>query len=127
MTPISLNAPIVMQHPSNVNNWILCADFRCKDDTIVPRGFVTDFASIPRLFWNLISPTQLGDEGPIAHDWRYRNGIGTREAADKQFLLDMKADGVGWWRRKSAYRLVRLWGWRSWNSGKVVIEELATA
>lgn len=125
---ISLNAPIVMQHPANVNNWILCAPYRYNDgagEKEIPKGFVTDFASIPRLFWNLISPTQLGDVGPIKHDWTYRNGIGTREAADKQFLRDMEADNIGWWRRKSAYRLVRIWGWRSWNSGNVVIEELA--
>jgi hypothetical protein len=127
---IKMDAPIVMQHPRNVNNWILYADFRYKDgeeERVIPKGFVTDFASIPRLFWNLISPTQLGDVGPIKHDYVYRCGTGTREAADKQFLRDMEADGVKWWRRQSAYRMVRMFGGGSWSSGEVVIEELAAA
>lgn len=123
MTPIALNAPIVMQHPKNMRNWILCAPFRYPGGE-VPRGFVTDFASIPRLFWNIISPMELGDVGPIKHDWTYRNGFGTRKEADKVFLADMKADGVGWWKRTTAYNLVRAFGGGSWNSGKIVIEEL---
>jgi len=127
---ISLNAPIVMQHPGNVNNWILCAEFRYNDgagEKAIPKGFVTDFASIPRLFWNIISPTQLGDVGPIKHDHTYRTGNGTRAAADKQFLADMAADGIGWWKRHTAYRLVRMFGGRSWNSGDITIEELSPA
>jgi len=127
---ISLNAPIVMQHPANVNNWILYSAFRFNDgdgEQEIPKGFVFDFASVPRLFWNLISPTQLGDVGPVKHDWKYKKGIGTREAADKQFLRDMEADGVKWWRRQAAYRAVRMFGGKNWNSGDVVIEELAAA
>lgn len=130
MTPISLNAPIVMQHPGNVDNWILCAPFRYNDgngEEEIPKGFVTDFASISRLFWSIISPTQLGDVGPVKHDWKYRKGIGTRKAADKQFLADMAADGISKAKRRFAYCVVRLCGWSSWNSGKVVIEELAPA
>lgn len=124
---ISLNSPIVMQHPANVDNWILAAPWRYKDgeeEREIPQGFVFDFASIPRLFWNIISPTELGDKGPLEHDWEYRNGIGTRKRADQRLLENMKKDGITWWKRQTAYSLVRLWGWRSWNSGKVVIEEL---
>lgn len=123
MTPISLNVPQLIQHPNNVNDFVLIADFVHGPGQVVPRGFVTDMASIPRLFWNIISPFQLGDKGPVWHDWRYRNGLGPRVEADKQFLRDMEEDGIKWWKRQSAYRLVRLWGWRSWNKGKVVIEE----
>ena len=127
---ISLNSPIVMQHPDNVNNWVLCSAFRYNDgdgDQEIPKGFVFDFASVPRIFWNLISPTQLGDEGPVKHDWKYKNGIGTRESADKQFLRDMEKDGVKWWRRQAAYRAVRAFGWKYWAKGPAVIEEFAPA
>lgn len=124
---IVLNHPIVMQHPTNPDNWILVEPFRyVQDDVIdtIPAGFVTDFASIPRVFWNIISPVELGDIGPIKHDWKYRNGFGTRKGADDQFWTDMKNDGIGWWKRKTAYCLVRACGGSSWNSGKIIIEEL---
>lgn len=128
MTPaIKLDSPIVMQHPDNPENWILFQDYRYLDKGIqrcIPRGFVTDFASIPRLFWNIMSPTELGDVGPIKHDYVYRLGTGTRAQADKQFLHDMKLDGISWWKRSTAYSMVRAFGWGSWNSGKVKIEEL---
>jgi hypothetical protein len=131
MTPaIKLDSPIVMQHPDNPGNWILVQDYRYLDKGIqrcIPRGFVTDFASIPRLFWNIMSPTELGDVGPICHDWEYRNSINTRAVADKRFLNNMKLDGISWWKRSTAYSMVRAFGWSSWNSGKVTIEELEPA
>jgi len=40
----------------------------------IPKGFETDFASIPRIFWAFISPTD--DDlfvGAIAHDFIYKN------------------------------------------------------
>lgn len=127
---ITLNQPIVMQHPKDPDNWILVEDFRYKENdvvTTIPKGFVTDFASIPRVFWSVINPTELGDAGPIKHDWKYRNGIGTRAQADKAFLADMEDDGIGWWKRKTAYGMVRAFGWGSWKSGKVIIEQLQPA
>jgi hypothetical protein len=127
---IKMDAPIVMQHPRDVGNWILASAWLYRDGNTereIPRGFVFDFASVPKLFWNIISPTELGDKGPLEHDWEYRNGIGPRRKADKRLMAYMEKRGIKWWKRQAAYQLVRAWGWRSWNSGKVVIEELAAA
>jgi len=41
---------------------------------IVPRGFITDGASIPRLLWWLISPFGPLLEGAILHDFGYQYG-----------------------------------------------------
>jgi hypothetical protein len=38
----------------------------------VPRGFVFDFASVPRFFWPILSPTGVLMMGSIAHDMGYR-------------------------------------------------------
>lgn len=120
---MKVTSPVLTQNQNNPDEWILVHPFK-YDGGVIPKGFVTDFASIPRLFWNLISPTGLGDVGPIKHDWKYRNGLGTRADADYGFLLDMIADNIPWGKRIVAYYGVRLFGWRSWNSGKVVIMEV---
>jgi hypothetical protein len=122
MTPILLDQPKVMQHPKNPKNWILLEKFRD-----VPAGFVFDFSSIPRALWWLVSPTELGDVGPLCHDARYRMKSGTRKEADQLFLADMKADGIARWKRNAAYSAVRAFGWLSWGKSKVVIEELVAA
>lgn len=119
MTPVLLNQPKIMQHPKNPDNWILLEKFRD-----VPAGFVFDFSSIPRALWWLISPVELGDVGPLSHDYAYRMKQGKRSDADKQFLADMKADNIKAWKRNAAYAAVRSFGWMSWGKSKVVIEEL---
>lgn len=122
-----VSAPLVMQDQDNPCNWILASPFYWwigEELHSIPQGFVFDFASIPRLFWNIISPTELGDVGPLKHDWYYKNGIGTRAAADKTFLQDMKEDKIPAWKRNAAYWAVRLFGGRNWKRGKVVIKEV---
>lgn len=85
---------------------------------IVPAGFETDFASVPRPFWSFISPT--GDHGPAAvlHDWLYweqeRAGV-TREQADEIFLEVMAAHGVLLSKRRAMYRAVRIFGGSAWR------------
>jgi hypothetical protein len=122
MTPVKVDQPVLMQHPKNPKQWILLEDFR-----EVPKGFVFDFSSIPRALWWLISPTELGDIGPLRHDLAYRLTWGTRKAADRQFLIDMEADKIPAWKRNTAYSAVRAFGWMSWGKSKVVIEELIPA
>ena len=41
---------------------------------VVPKGFVTDFASIPRIFWGLIEPDGPLYLGAILHDFGYQHG-----------------------------------------------------
>lgn len=36
---------------------------------VVPRGFVTDFASVPKFLWWLFGPTGLWTWAAILHDW----------------------------------------------------------
>ncbi len=82
----------------------------------VPTGFVTDGASIPRIFWNILSP--FGDYFPAAlvHDFLYsRSSTGRftvdRKTADLIFKEAMFNLGIGWLTRETIYRAVRLGGW----------------
>lgn len=83
----------------------------------IPRGFETDFASIPRfLRWYLLP---LGRHAPAAvvHDWFYQTGASPRHVADECFRDLMKQLGVGWFKRQVMYRGVRLFAFMSYNTG----------
>ena len=38
----------------------------------IPNGFITDFASVPRLFWNIFPPIGNYRNAAIVHDYLYR-------------------------------------------------------
>lgn len=91
--------------------------YQAKDGRVieVAKGFVTDLASIPRLFWNLLPPFGKYTLAAVLHDWLYRNNIGTRKAADALLLEAMIDSGVPWFQRQIIYRNVRWFGWASWK------------
>src|SRR4051812_48133804 len=37
----------------------------------VPAGFITDFASIPEILWNILPPTGSYGKAAVIHDWLY--------------------------------------------------------
>lgn len=81
---------------------------------LVPAGFKTDFASVPRLplaYWFTGDSAHLS---AVLHDWLcrtlYADGLMTwREAADV-FRVAMAEEGVEAWRRWLMYWAVRLFG-----------------
>jgi hypothetical protein len=77
----------------------------------VPRGFETDFASIP--YWASAVLNPIGDdaEAAVVHDWLYAVGEkGGREEADTIFLDAMQAAHVPPLERKLMYEAVRAEG-----------------
>ena len=48
----------------------------------IPAGFVTDFASIPRPLWPLLSPTGILMIPAILHDWYYQYNFFETDAVD---------------------------------------------
>jgi hypothetical protein len=97
--------------------WTVDEDCDC-DGVIVPKGFVTDLASIPQCFWNILPPFGKYTPDAVGHDYRYRYHIGTRKEADDRFLEGMKRNGVGWLIRNTIYWNVRAFGWNAWNNEK---------
>lgn len=82
----------------------------------VPAGFVTDFASIPRVLWNVLPPTGQYGKAALIHDYCYRTAwYATRAQSDLVLNEAMKELGVGWWTRQVIYRGVRLGGARAWK------------
>lgn len=82
-------------------------------DLTVPKGFVFDGASIPRIAWSIIG----GPFGPYAdaaalHDCAYRMSdiAMTRLEADRMFAAAMADLRITPWRRHVMYRAVRIGG-----------------
>lgn len=81
----------------------------------VPKGFVTDFASIPRIFWRLFLPSGLHREAAVVHDWLYFCGDRARAVCDAIFLEAMEALGVSRWKRNAMFFAVRIGGLHAWR------------
>jgi len=82
----------------------------------IPKGFVTDFGSIPWWVPNLIAnPQGKGKRAYVMHDYLYRTQPFERSVCDMLLIDGMKADGVNWFQRATVYRGLRLGGWAVWD------------
>lgn len=87
----------------------------------VPAGFVTDFASIPRMFWSWLPKTGEYAKAAVVHDWLYFaghvKGVGAieRSFADEVFRDAMADLGVPGLRRKLMWLAVRLGAGSTWR------------
>ncbi|EJM0852372.1 DUF1353 domain-containing protein [Salmonella enterica] len=89
-------------------------EFYLSDDNSdvieVPAGFVTDLATIPRIFWAFMPPDGKYAKAAIIHDYLYDNALRTKQEADRIFLDGMTVLGVPQWKRIIMYYAVRLFG-----------------
>ena len=76
---------------------------------IVPSGFQTDFASVPRFFWRVLPPNGPYLVAAIVHDWLYSSDC-SRFLADSIFRELMHQTGVPAWKRIVIYYAVRTFG-----------------
>lgn len=84
----------------------------------VPRGFVSDGASVPRFLWALIPPDGLHRAAALAHDWLYATHGAqrfTRAEADAFFRLLLVAAGVSRAKAALMWLAVRAFGWLAWS------------
>lgn len=76
----------------------------------VPKGYVTDFASVPRypiIFW---ATGDTAHKAAVIHDYLYQLGKYSRKVADDVLLEAMKLTGIATWRCYSMYWAVRTFG-----------------
>lgn len=115
-----LKSPLIYHHHSG-------------QDIIVPAGFDTDFASVPRGLWNLFPPDGDYVKAAVVHDYLYwTHYMNDRAMCDELFFDGMEdlngtveqVDGrelkyeISWAARHTIYRAVRAWGWTVWNKKK---------
>lgn len=97
--------------------WLVLKDFTMGGVT-VPKMFVTDGASVPRAFHNILAPMAGAHaEAAIIHDFLYSldSHSVTRKFADQKFYDLMRDNGTPWFRAKLAYRTVRMFGGTSFR------------
>lgn len=79
------------------NKYVLTKDLTVYTDYFdvrriftIPAGFETDFASVPRLFWVFVAPTDEFIRIPsLIHDYSYKNKLFSRKVCDAIFLEKM--------------------------------------
>lgn len=93
---------------------------------VIPDGFITDFASVPRFLWPLLPPTGPYGKAAVVHDWLYqfpqlmipeqpKTRVINRAEADSILNEAMEVLEVGKMIRWSIYSGVRVGGWKPWD------------
>lgn len=86
---------------------------------VAPKGVITNFASIPRLFWVQFPPVDIYDPAAVIHDSAYHNNLVTangerihavKSVADNLFREALIACGVSQHQAKQMYEAVHLFG-----------------
>ncbi len=79
---------------------------------VIPAGYRSDGASVPRFFWRVLSPKidpQTLDPS-VEHDFNYQFAIGTRLEADRYYLMRLLEYGYPVWKSIITYYAVRIFG-----------------
>lgn len=112
-------SPVWRHGTTDGKGWYLLEDFIYNSDLVgritVPAMFITDFASIPREFWNLLPPWGVYGPAAIVHDYLYVYKPWTKKQAD--FILEeaMEALGVDHVVKEIIYKGVELFGQQAWD------------
>jgi hypothetical protein len=82
----------------------------------VPIGFVTDFTSIPRVFWSLLRPDGTYSYAAVIHDFLYWEQYLSREVSDTIFKLCMEDFKISTSVVATVYAGVRIGGGSAWEA-----------
>lgn len=101
-------------------SWELLTMFAYKSDVadtvfVVPAGFVTDFASVPRIPIAFLLTGDCAQEAAVIHDWLYTSHEVDRAKADAVFREAVSLGNPGW-RAWLMWAGVRVGGGGSWEA-----------
>lgn len=91
------------------------------NNLIVPKEFISNGLSIPRLFWSIVGSPWCGKyvKSAILHDYLYDKTCVynfTRKESDKIFYKSLITDGVSKKKSLLLYYIVRLFGKKYFNT-----------
>jgi len=104
------------------SNWVTVEDMvyiigKTDVKIVVPRGFVTDFASIPQFLWSFgLSPHGQYSRAAVIHDYLYWAQGCSREQSDRLLVIAMKESKVGSFDEFAVYQGVSGFGATAWTS-----------
>ena len=82
-------------------------------------GFMTDFASIPRLFWIFLPRWGKYGNAAVVHDWLYWRQTRSRKESDRIMLEGMGVLRVPKWQKYPIYIAVRTMGCLAWKRNQL--------
>lgn len=88
---------------------------------IIPKGFETDFATIPRLFWRMFPPhLKKYRQGAVVHDYLYMTSdiVTSRAFADAEFRKILIKKGTSKWVAWLFWLVIRIFGNKRWKNYK---------
>ncbi len=120
---------------TSIRQWKLTVDwnYTLSDGTkiVIPKGFIFDGATIPRLFWSILSPVGLFLIPSLIHDYAYKNDQLLSLSDDGDTILYKPNAGRAFWDRLFlniandvigvailnfiAWLLLRIFGYIAWN------------
>ena len=103
--------------------WLVIADFAYESDVAgatitVPSGYVTDFASVPRIPFVYDHLGDIAQRPAVIHDYLYSKGELARDVADGILLEAMELTEIPWAKRRLIYLGVRFGGRSHYMSSK---------
>ena len=112
---MAFRSELLSNYVQGTNNIILLAPLaywcpRSKQEYVVPCGFISDFASIPRVFWPLVGhpADHKWREQSVLHDYLCRSGIIPRKLADQIWYDTLRDAGMGYIMAQTLYLAVRI-------------------
>lgn len=117
--------PLIVSPLKNGKDWVVRQEFvyevgeaGSNEKVIVPVGFITDFTSVPRIFWWAVNKWGKHGNAAVVHDYLYQSQTCSRKKSDKIFLEAMLFSDVNIVLAYLMYWSVRLFGWKTWNKFK---------
>jgi hypothetical protein len=89
-------------------------DYPSDEIISVPKGFITDFASSPKILWPILPPRGEYGKAAVIHDYCYFIGYKSKFRSDKIFLEGMEILGVPKFKREIMFHGVVILGWPAW-------------
>lgn len=101
--------------PYDEYSYLVCDDTEIQINDfgiVIPQGFETDLATIPRWYWSFLSPHNTKLVAPaILHDYLYVCDYGfTKQEIDQIFLSTLLANNLKYHTAYTMYYVVRLFG-----------------
>jgi hypothetical protein len=118
----SFTDPLIVTPMKDGRNWKLVKPFSyhvgskfSRTVITVPKGFVTDFASVPRFLWGWIPYWGKWGKASVIHDYLYSTHQVERSITDAIFYEAMLVEGTNPRITQLMYYAVRLFGWMAWH------------
>lgn len=84
-------------------------------EMVIPKGFVCDFASVPKFMKPLFPDKAIYSTAAVVHDHLYKTGLSSKWMADAVFCELLACAHCAWITRMSMWLGVAMFGFVAWR------------